>query len=193
MKHTASRELYAYWNKLRGLRSAPERSEIDPGAIRTALGDTLILAREPGKETTFRLAGTRVCALFGRELKGDALQPLWNDRSWRELNELLDHAAEESAGFIAGVTGELADGTTVALELLILPLAQRGSPDGRLIGVLAPALPPTWLGIHPVRSLRLGGWRYVGPQIEDAVVPRLVDLPPEPARQMGFIVHGSQP
>jgi len=193
MKHAASRDLYTYWNKLRGLRAAPERHEIDPGAIRGALGDTLILAYEPGADAVFRLAGTRVCALFGHELKGSAFRPLWSERSWPELATLLDHAAAESLGFIAGVTGELADGTTVALELLILPLMQRGAPDGRLIGVLAPALPPTWLGIFPVRSLALGSWRHVGPEIEDSVVPRFLDLPPEPARQIGFVVHRTHP
>ena len=34
MKHAASRELYAYWEEQRGRRAAPERAEIEPGAIR---------------------------------------------------------------------------------------------------------------------------------------------------------------
>jgi hypothetical protein len=37
MKHAASRELYAYWQEKRGTRPAPERTDIEPGAIRGVL------------------------------------------------------------------------------------------------------------------------------------------------------------
>ena len=70
MKHPSNRQLFEYWTKRRGRRSAPERGEIEPGAIRHVLADTFILAFETGAGHPFRIAGTRVCALFGRELKG---------------------------------------------------------------------------------------------------------------------------
>jgi len=181
MKHKASRDLYAYWNSLRGDRPAPERNEIEPGAIRGALGDTIMLARERGKngnsEATFRLAGTRVCALFCRELKNTAFQPLFHDNSRAELNELVDMATEESVGFIAGLTAQIADHPDVPLELLMLPLLQLGVTDSRMIGVLAPAAPPAWLGVHPVQSLTLNSWRYVSPQLDAVTIPKFFDLP----------------
>ena len=43
MKLAATMELYAYWNRLRGARSAPERNDVDPGAIRGVLADTFVL------------------------------------------------------------------------------------------------------------------------------------------------------
>jgi len=43
MKHAASRELYAYWQENRGTRVAPERTEIEPGAIRSVLADAFVL------------------------------------------------------------------------------------------------------------------------------------------------------
>ena len=46
MKHPSSRALYAYWNTLRAGRAAPERGELNPGAIRTILGDVVEEARE---------------------------------------------------------------------------------------------------------------------------------------------------
>jgi len=64
MKHAASRELYAYWEERRGQRPAPERADIEPGAIRAALSDTFILELDAGDGHSFRLAGTRVCG-FG--------------------------------------------------------------------------------------------------------------------------------
>ena len=41
MKHAASSELYAYWQEKRGKRPAPERADIEPGAIRGALSDAI--------------------------------------------------------------------------------------------------------------------------------------------------------
>ena len=73
MKHPSNRELFDYWNERRGNRLAPERADIEPSAIRQVLGDTFVLATDDGiGYYPFRLAGTRLCALFGRELKGES-------------------------------------------------------------------------------------------------------------------------
>jgi hypothetical protein len=177
MKHKASRDLYAYWNSLRGEHPAPERSQIDPGAIRTVLGDTLILSQEPGQDANIRLAGTRVCALFCRELKNTAFEPLFDDKSRAELAGLVREANEDFSGFVAGLTATVADTPAIPLELLLLPILQRGTRDGRLIGVLAPASPPYWLGMKPVQSLTLNSWRHVSPQLEAITVPKYFDEP----------------
>ncbi len=189
MRHKATRDLFAYWNDLRGIRSAPERSEIDPGAIRGALGDTIMLARERDQPATIRLAGTRVCALFARELKNEAFQPLWDAPSRRQVDQLLEHAAEESAGCVAGAVAEVDDGDPAWMELLLLPLFHRGTSDGRLIGTLAPLARPVWLGTQAVRALRLTSWRYVGPQIDNRVVPQFADLPADLDDRRGLVVH----
>jgi len=66
MKHASSRELFMHWQDRRRARIAPERAEIEPGAIRKALADVFLLGAEADAEPRFRLAGTRVCALFGQ-------------------------------------------------------------------------------------------------------------------------------
>src|SRR5208283_5828282 len=66
VKLAASRELHSYWNLLRGARSAPERSQIDPGAIRGVLADTFILEGNAQKRYPIRIAGARTNALFLR-------------------------------------------------------------------------------------------------------------------------------
>ncbi len=123
MKHAASRELYAYWEKQRGKRPAPERSEIEPGAIRQVLSDTFILALDGGAGHPFRLAGTRVCALFGRELKGEPFIGLWAAVSQPVLRDLIAILNDERVGTVAGVTAQSADGEPIELEFLPLPLA----------------------------------------------------------------------
>ncbi len=120
MKHAASRELYAYWQELRGRRPAPERAEIEPGAIRQILSEAFILALDHTAGYPFRLAGTRVCALFGRELKGESFVRLWDETSRRTIRDLLGILADEWVGTVAGVTAHNTSGELVELELLLL-------------------------------------------------------------------------
>jgi|EndMetStandDraft_8_1072994.scaffolds.fasta_scaffold131985_2 hypothetical protein len=188
MKHSASREMYAYWTARRGTRLAPNRSEIDPAAIRGLLGDSFMVNRERGAETVFRLAGTRICDMFGRELKGERFLALWDARSHEDICMLLDVAAESAQGFVAGVTAELDDGAPVRFELLMLPLYRAGSAEARSIGTLAPFNNVHNLQLQSVSGLRLEGWRQVGPDIEASLVPRDFAMPPEAHVSHGMIV-----
>jgi hypothetical protein len=162
MKHSSSRQLYAYWEKQRGTRSAPDRADIDPAAIRHALGDIFILATDFVDEQRYRLAGTRICALFGRELKGESLATSWAATSRSQMDVLLAELASNHAGFVAGVTGRNAHGDTTDLELLLLPLAHRGHARVRAIGVLAATELPYWIGDRPIAELVLGTVRHIG-------------------------------
>jgi hypothetical protein len=43
MRQASTRDLFGYWNALRGSRKAPDRSEINPGEIRASLPDVFLL------------------------------------------------------------------------------------------------------------------------------------------------------
>ena len=183
MKHAASRELYAYWEERRGQRLAPERTDIEPGAIRAALSDTFILELDAAGSHSFRLAGTRVCALFGRELKGESFIDLWAHGSRGAITDLLAVSTDESVGTVAGVTARNATGETLDLELLLLPLGTRRPRLARTIGVLAPLNPPVWLGETPIGALTLGSRRHVGATAKTRLLPRFM------APRRGLVVH----
>ncbi len=174
MKHAASRELYAYWEKKRGTRSAPERAEIEPGAIRGVLSDAFILAVDRSAGHPVRLAGTRVCALFGREIKGESFLALWAAASQPIVASLLAILADECTGTVAGATAQSADGEPVDLELLLLPLGTRRPSFARTIGVLAPLKVPHWLGASPIGALTLGSRRHIGAALERRLLPRFM-------------------
>lgn len=166
MKHPSSRDLFTYWTKQRGTRPAPERADIEPGDIRHALADIFMLAADFVEEQHFRLAGTRVCALFGRELKGESFSAAFGAASRQELRAMLAEVIGESAGLVAGVAGRNAEHETVELELLLLPLAHKGHARIRAIGVLAAHETPYWIGERPIKDLALGTVRHIGAQTE---------------------------
>jgi hypothetical protein len=163
MKHTTSRMLFSYWDTLRGDRPAPERGDIDPGQIRHVLANTFILELGPEHGATIRLAGTRLCALFGRELKGEAFGSLWREPSRSEIQRCIDIVVQESAGVVAGIVGIAQESRTVPLEMILLPLRRHGKADSRILGALAPASLPSWIGMHPVSRLDVTSVRMISP------------------------------
>jgi hypothetical protein len=171
VKHTSTRVIFEYWNRQRGERSAPTRSEIDPAVIRHVLGDTFMLATDFIDGIRFRLAGTRVCDLFGREIKGESFNALWSDASRAQIASIADAAVNEMIGTVAGVTGRAEKGTESELELLLLPINHDGRTRIRALGSLAPLAPPYWLGEEPIVELELRTLRHVGAAQADVAVP----------------------
>jgi hypothetical protein len=176
VKHPFNQQLFAYWTERRGERTAPERSDIDPGAIRRILGDSFVLSREAGPDCLFRVAGTRLCALFGHELRDQPFSTIWQEPSAPEIRDHCAVVAEEGLGVVAGAVARTDDGLQCRFEMLLLPLLLRGRPGARLIGLIAAMEQPFWLGIWPSQKLRLGPVQYLGATAAPAVrftAPRL--------------------
>ncbi len=181
MKNMSTRLVFDYWDVLRGERSAPERGEIEPGALRHALADTFVLENEP-IGPVFRLAGTRLCALFGSELRGRAFAALWPDvEAQGEMRRLVQTVMDESAGAVAGLSAETLNGSPVYLELLLLPLRYRGRTHARVLGALSPALTPEWLGLDTLASMRMISLRMLWPSAHSQRAPEPVArvMPPK--------------
>ena len=138
MKHPSSRKFYAYWDKMRGNAAAPDRSDIEPSAVRELLGDIFVLSYDAEAGYPFRVAGTRVCALLGRDVKDQSFSALFTPEARREIEEMIAVVAEEALPAIAGVTATSGTGETAHLELLLLPFSTRAHAPVSLTGVLAP-------------------------------------------------------
>lgn len=154
MQHGKSHELIAYWEQLRGSRAAPERSEIAPAAIARQLADIFILQAGPGDEPKFRLAGTRICSIHGRELKDTPFAALWQTQDRRSILRLI---ANSMTG--KNPVGINAEGTSlrqrVALfEFTLLPLANEVH-EQFLIGMIVALGQPFWLESDSIVQSRI--------------------------------------
>ncbi len=110
---------------------------------------------------------------------------LWSETSRKAIDDLLAIVTDETTGAVAGLTGRTDDGAETDLELLLLPLAHIGHARIRALGVLAPTIPPYWIGDKPVVELTLGTLRHIGADADSRIAPRLV-----PATDGGRVRHG---
>lgn len=168
MKHPSARALHAYWDRLRGVRAAPERAEIDPGQIGRLLGDIFMLERSGANRYGVRLAGTRLCALIGKEIRGQSLAGLFTDADRPAVFAALEAVDDDALPAIAGLVGETPDGRTVDLEMIALPLRHRGRTHERMLGAIVPLDVPFWVGTAPLVALHLKTLRMLRSDDDDA-------------------------
>lgn len=162
MIQDGSLALFQYWNRLRRGRPAPKRTEIEPADIKALLGDTFILERDMRGEAIFRLAGTRLCAVYGRELKGFAFTSLWREPDRRLMARLTANVFQSKSVLAFEFEGFAREDRSATFEFLLLPL-DGGTENPRCLGVLSPASKPYWLGAHPVVDAKLGSVRLIDP------------------------------
>jgi hypothetical protein len=166
MKHPSNQEFFAYWNEKRGAFRAPDRSDIEPDAVRALLGDIFVLSCDSTSRYPFRVAGTRLCALFGRDLKDLGFSELFAPEARREIEDIITVVTEEMLPAVAGITATSPEGPA-HLELLLLPFNHRAHAPLSLTGLLAP-----FEGDHSrLRDFKLTSWRYIHPPTE-RLVPR---------------------
>jgi hypothetical protein len=181
MKHPSSREFFAYWDEKRGTARAPDRSAIEPGAVRELLGDIFVLSYDGAAGYPFRVAGTRVCALLGCDLKDRSFSALFAPQGRREIEDIITAVSEEMLGAVAGITATSEDGAPAHLELLLLPFNTRAHTPLSLTGLLAP-----FESRHGVlRDFKLTSWRYLGHQPQRLLPRALRKL----AIARGFMVY----
>ena len=138
MQTKAATALYDYWTRQRGERAVPLRSAIEPADIAAILPDVFILEFGRLHAPRFRLAGTRFCAQFGRELKGGDFDALFAADQRARIARIAGNVMTQAAPALLDV--QLVDGMleTTAAEILLLPLVTRGRTVDRIIGAFAP-------------------------------------------------------
>jgi hypothetical protein len=163
MRQQVSKDLFAYWRELKGARSAPDRADIDPGAIAQILADVFVLEVDADATFPLRLSGGRVNALWMREQKGRSFTQFWrpNDRS--SIASAVTSVVDGVVPVIAGARTQIDGHAPLELELLLLPLRHFGKTHSRVLGALSSVYQPEWLG-----QLRSGPLELLSLRVIDA-------------------------
>jgi hypothetical protein len=147
MQLAISRELHAYWDALRAGRGAPERNDIEPGAIRAILADTFVLDFDKESGFPFRIVGSRANSLFLRELRGLSFLDIWREADREQVRAALDSVANETRPYLLRAEARPPGVETAEIETTLLPLRHNGSTRSRVLGCLALKRTPHWLGL----------------------------------------------
>ena len=186
MRHSASKDLFRYWDLLRNGRPAPERGEIEPGEIRSILGDTFILEMSLQFRTVaFRLAGTRLCTAYGRELKGLGFLALWSENDNYEVAKLVSFVYRDNQPVMLSYAAQNGNGRFLEYEMLLLPLARAADGNARMLGIATPRSNPYWLGTEPLATNHLRSSRTIA--AKPGLDPVLRDAPLSRQRRVGHL------
>jgi len=164
MRLPVTRDLYDYWGRLKGERTAPDRAEIDPVAIRHILPDIFIIEVDPERRLPLRLCGARVNALWQREQKGRLFLGWWTAQRQEAVAEAIRRVIDAETPLVAQARTALG---ASEFELLLLPLRHFGKSCSRVMGSLAPAQRLDWVGIRPVGPLDLVAARMLEDKVTE--------------------------
>jgi hypothetical protein len=172
VKLAVTMELHAYWNRLRGARSAPERNDVDPGAIRGVLAETFVLDFDDRCGFPFRIAGSRANALFLKELRGRSFLELWRNADRKEVSSILHYVADKTQPFLIGAEARPPGLGPVEIEAVLLPLRHHGFTHSRILGGIAVSSAPHWIGLIDAGPITLTSLRALDSSLDSSTPPR---------------------
>lgn len=174
MRHSSSSALFGHWQSRKGSQAAPSRAGFDLETCGHVLGDAFVLTGRTPSDAAFSFAGSRLCALFGQDLKHRGWPGEWTEEAQSLFGDFLLFAADEQIGTVAGVRATLPTGQSVALELLLLPFQPVEGATAQVVGSLAPLSNARALS---GASLDITSWRHLGDYAapdQRRAVPRMV-------------------
>jgi hypothetical protein len=168
--------LLDYWMVRRGPRRCPDKADIDPTEIGPLLPHIILLDAAPdGGEFRYRLAGSRVTQMVGREMRGLTQRQLHNNptdpvvmRGIARIEAEFRWVARGFRGAFRTVRMALPGREHIELARLILPLTDTGSAAQHMVMIMID------IGTSPL-SARIRGSVNFGVDLE-----RLVPIPVPP-------------
>lgn len=128
--------LHEYWEKERGKRPLPARTDIDPVELRFLLGHLLLLdVLDEPQQFRVRLQGTELERWMGGDLTGKTLDQLPSRQLEAIALECLARTVEAKAPYHK-IGEQIIDDMPRRFEALILPLAT----DGVIVNMLLAAV-----------------------------------------------------
>jgi hypothetical protein len=163
MKQRTTQTLYAYWNDLRAGRIAPRRLEIEPSGIGSILPETFMLERTGRATYQYRLAGTRLCEIFGTELRGTDILAGWNPSDRAAIASNLVSTCEQGGVTLLTMEAGADTARRVQVEVIMLPLMHANNVMDRVIGAMSTLTSPHWLGYEHLTTKRLADHDVIWP------------------------------
>jgi len=141
VKSEAIAAAWRYWQSKSETLSIPSRSQIDPLEMRQFLSKVLMIDVESEREFTYRLCGTHVAAINGKDLTGQRASDVNLGASSQQFIEAYQRTIRGREPIL--FTGHLwwQNREWVGFEQIILPLSTDGIAVDKLMCVIDCHLP----------------------------------------------------
>jgi hypothetical protein len=167
MQTTTARAIHAYWSRVKEGRDIPDRRDIKPAELSQQLPDLFILEQHPEAAPSFRLAGTRLCTLFGRELRGARFDRLFAPERGGRMSRICATVMSRRMPVVLDARAYGGSLQAVAVEILLLPMTSHSMHADRIFGSLCTTRPVQPLDL-PFRYLTLEAAVPLGTERQEA-------------------------
>ncbi len=131
----AHEELFTYWASLRGARRLPGRADIDPGCFKRHLPTISLIEVIPEpRDFRFRLAGTGLYTVYGREITGRLLGEVYAGPAIDYWRDELGQVVEERRPAVGAHNLAWKGASHLSILWLRLPLASNGCDVDMILG-----------------------------------------------------------
>ncbi len=128
------RELFDYWREIAGTRDVPARADFDPVKVPHLLPDLGIIDLRGGfDDGRFRLAGTRLRDVYGREVTGLRMSEVFAGDLAAPWHRIHTRIAAEAVSAQGVVPGPASGRDHIVLFWLRLPLSDDGIRVDRIL------------------------------------------------------------
>lgn len=136
--HPRIRAIYEYWRAIHPTEGLPGRQHFDPLDIPALLPDIFLLdVRSDGPSFQFRLIGTGVTALYGREFTGQPFEAAYEDGKAAPIyQDACAILTDKAPRWRRSPPAFQRSRDYLLLERLLLPLAENGATVDILLGFL---------------------------------------------------------
>ncbi len=135
IEHPSLRRLFAYWEKKRGDRLAPARSDIDPVDLPDILPHMFIYrVLDGGGDFRMSLFGTALVDVFGRDFTGESFNNIFMGPDRDAILKEYRQVALDARPVCARHDANWINRDHVTYERLLLPVSEDGKTVSRLFG-----------------------------------------------------------
>lgn len=159
MRHPHSIKLFEYWRSLKNDSTAPMRYDVDPTQITKLLPDIFICDLNP-ERAAIKLAGSRLCTLFDRELRHVDLAMLFSPKDQATPTSICKTIANDEIPALFGLMGHAMD-ERLSIECLLLPLKDKEEKISSIMGIISPLSNPPWIGHKPLLGFEVLSFRLL--------------------------------
>ncbi len=191
--HPSSRALFRFWEAARAEESAPSRGKLDLSRIHDLVPDLLIIEYNPAHQGfRWRLAGTRVCNLYRRELTGSVVLAGWDGFETDIVGRFLAGVVHNLQPCLLRFRMRTDLGQLIGVEMIGLPLRACDGKNIHIFGGMFAFRETASLGYQSIAGMELSGARGIWTEHlpGDVLVRQLENTPNQPFQPFQVIRGG---